>query len=194
MEITKLAQYNDGKGLLTSQVFECAEKNHQRILTNLEIDERLVKTNRWESEKEMYPCWTSTHIKYDAKSGEALVWNEGEKKQTKISFPLKRGWYLTEKKYGIPNGTPSDSSNADARYLWRFEDSSFDGLVSRFYDWYGYGRYVSCCHGDDLYRFGVLATERAKRAKSSDKALIWLTKMSKKNKNAKEILKRLSIS
>jgi hypothetical protein len=77
------------------------------------------------------PVWTSTHIEYKAGATEALVWNEGEKKKTKINLPLQDGWYLPDKKWGIPNGEKSSESNPDAMYLWRWQNDAYSGLLVR---------------------------------------------------------------
>ena len=47
------------------------------------------------------------------------------------NFPSERGWYLTDEKHGIPTGNEVNSSNDDARYLWRIDDGSRVGPVAR---------------------------------------------------------------
>ena len=47
------------------------------------------------------------------------------------NFPTSDGWYLTDEKHGIPTGDEVNSSNDDARYLWRIEDGSRVAPVAR---------------------------------------------------------------
>jgi hypothetical protein len=193
MEIQTLATYNNG--LTVEEALKQSKEKNLRILTNLELDS-LLKEDEWKNYKDaLWWAWSGTHISYDAGATTALVWNEGETKKTKIPLPLNDGWYKIKNKYGIPNGEKSNSSDSDARYLIRRQSDSFNGLVSRNYDfWVGDGRRGVDCGSGPSHRCGVLTAERAKRATNKkDAALLWLTKMSKKNKNAKEILKRLSI-
>lgn len=136
-----------------------------KIMTNKELDQALVED--YENVKKAIEYWkgciTSTHIEYNAGSTEALVWNEGEKEKTKIYLPLEDGWYLPDKKYGIPNGEKSNSSNPNARYLWRYQNDSFSGLlVRRYLDFYGGARrYVYAYYLPD-FRFGVVKKEDQK--------------------------------
>ena len=72
-------------------------------------------------------------------------------------FPSEGGWYLTDEKHGIPTGDKVNSSNDDARHLWRIEDSSRVGPVARGYYDYGcdYGRLVVLDDGPS-FGFGVV--------------------------------------
>ena len=103
------------------------------------------------------PVWTRTNIEYKAGATTALVWLQGQKKKTKIRLPLNDGWYLPDKVWGIPNGTPSDSSNPDALYLWRWQDRDYTGLLARGYDRLGDRRGVVASYfaDDRLGVFGV---------------------------------------
>jgi len=65
MQIQKLAQYDDGKGLQFKEAIAEAAKRKVRLLNNLELDARL-QGEEWKQEKEMYPCWTGTLIAYEA--------------------------------------------------------------------------------------------------------------------------------
>jgi hypothetical protein len=60
----KIAQFDDENGLSFKDAIAEASKRKLRILSNLEVDERL-KGDQWEKEKEMYPCWTGTLIIYE---------------------------------------------------------------------------------------------------------------------------------
>lgn len=46
------------------------------------------------------------------------------------NFPGPDGWYMPHKQTGVPHGEQVASS-PDARYLWRFNDSSYVGLLVR---------------------------------------------------------------
>jgi len=53
-------------------------------------------------------------------------------------FPTsEEGWFLGDPKYDVPQGNKVDSSNQDARYLWRIDKRV--GLVARGYDGGGWG-------------------------------------------------------
>ncbi len=185
MGISILATRENG---LTQQ--EAIKQGGVNILTNLEHDV-LLSGDGYKPYKSAYWAWTGTNIQYEKGSTTAYVWNEGEKKKTKIFLPLQDGWYLVNNKYGIPNGEPSQESNPKARKLWRWQDRDYSGLVSRCDDLFGNGRRGVGCY-DYGGRGGVLVHDRAKRGTiKPDAAMVWLKKIAKKNKNAKEILKRL---
>lgn len=135
------------------------------MLTNAEMD--WLIQNRYNEIKKCLPAWTATHISYKAGAREALIWNEGEKKKTKINLPLYDGWYLPDKKYGIPNGKASDSGNPKARYLWRWQDQDYDGLLLRWLDWDGDRRDVDAYYWPGG-RYGV-AIRSTSANKTSDK-------------------------
>jgi len=158
----KIAQYDDGKGLTFQEALAAAAKSKLRLPTNLELDAHL-QGDEWKKEKQMYPCWTGTHIRYKAGATKAEVWNEGEKKKTKVSLPLNDGWYLPDAKYGIPNGEKSSADNPKARYLWRYQHEDFAGLVARrYYRWNDrVRRYVLCYYWPNL-RLGVFGTASGK--------------------------------
>lgn len=126
-------------------------ENIKEMLTNAEVDDAIQ--NDYENIKKYLPCRTSTHITYKAGSTEALIWNEGEKKKTKIFLPNDDGWYLTDSKYGIPNGEKSSNSNPDARYLWRYQNKDYDGLLVRRGDYDG--RRLVVCYYVPYFRLGV---------------------------------------
>lgn len=156
MEIIKLATYDDG--LTQAEALEKAKAKGLRLLTNKEHDELLTgEAQEWKNYKDCYPAWTGTHVEYKAGSTEAKVWDEGEKPE-QISLPIQDGWYAPEGKHGLPVGLKSDSSDAKARRLWRWQTDAWSGLVSRGRGWvWGDGR-----RGVDCYvrvnRLGVLAT------------------------------------
>ena len=139
-----------------------ALKLTKKGLTNKQADDALQ--NYFEEIKKVDGWfWTATHISYKAGATTAEVWNEGEKKKTKIHLPLQDGWYLPDAKYGIPNGEPSSEANPAARYLIRYQSSDFSGLVSRWDDRWGDRdrRDVYCDDGPDD-RLGVVETATGK--------------------------------
>ena len=179
MSISILKTYNDGVSLE-----EALSLSKQKpFLTNLEHD-ALLSGEGYKQYKSAYWAWSGTHIQYESGSTTALVWNEGEKKKTKIFLPLNDGWYLVNNKYGIPNGEPSSESNPNARKLWRWQDRDYSGLVSRIDDYLFYdGRRVVVCYVSG-FRHGVLVKSRQQAGKRSDKKesvkfLEWLSEEKK---------------
>lgn len=153
---------------------DAALKLTKKMLTNKQADDALQ--NYLEEVKKVDGWfWTATHISYKAGSTEAEVWNEGEKKKTRILLPLNDGWYLTEGKYGIPCGEKSDAGNPKARYLIRYQRSDFIGLVSR-----DYGRFVDLrryvgCYVEPYYRLGVVESTTGNERPVKD-AVDWKAK------------------
>ena len=47
------------------------------------------------------------------------------------NFPASDGWYNQDERFRIPVGNPVDSSDPDARRLWRIDDDSYVGLLAR---------------------------------------------------------------
>lgn len=128
-------------------------ENIKEMLTNAEVDDAIQ--NDYENIRKYLPCRTSTHITYNAGSTEAFIWNEGEKKKTKIFLPHEDGWYLTDSKYGIPNGEKSSNSNPNARYLWRWQNKDYDGLLVRGFGYDDYVRRFVYCYLGPYVRLGV---------------------------------------
>jgi len=76
MNLIKIADY-DNNGLDLEQTLVKAETQELRIPNNLEIDQRLVKTEDWKKEKEMYPCRTGTFFAYESPNvplGKKIEW------------------------------------------------------------------------------------------------------------------------
>jgi hypothetical protein len=69
--IVRIAQYDKNKGLTQTQAIAFANKNRLILVPNKEFDRRLVLTDTWKSEKEIYPVWTGTLVAY-GKPGEKL--------------------------------------------------------------------------------------------------------------------------
>ncbi len=130
------------------------------LLINSEHDVLLNGPEQaWKNYIDAYPAWTGTHIKYTLGAEEAEVWNEGETNHTIIkNFHLNDGWYKVNNTYGIPNGAPSSESDPDARYLVRWQDRDYDGLVARRGDWGGVNRRYVDCYGGPSIRLGGLVT------------------------------------
>jgi len=82
-------------------------------------------------------------IEYEDKGkNQVLVKSNDESKITIVeAFPAEDGWYLTEKKFGIPVGAAVDIFDKDARHLGRTNE--YIGLLVRgneqglggYYDW-----------------------------------------------------------
>ena len=93
MQLEKIAQYDDGKGLMLGESIREAEKHKLRLPANLEIDNRIVNTDEWKKEKEVYPCRTGTFICYekpDRAFNKTLEW-EGYKVLIPKEFQGKAG-------------------------------------------------------------------------------------------------------
>jgi hypothetical protein len=158
----------------------------KNVLTNAEYDAEL------QSNPEPYKrndFWTGTHIKYNAGEAKALIWSEG-KKPKEIVLPLENGWYLPDEN-GIPNGEKSNSLNQNARYLWRYSRSNFEGLVVRWSDFDGYyWRGVGCiCYGDS--RCGVVAWKSGKE-KTTENKDEKIKRLETENRELKEKLGKIS--
>ena len=73
--VITLAQYDNSKGLTQKEAISTANRMNARILTNKEFDGRLVLSDTWKSEKEVYPAWTGTLVAFkekDAKLGDVV--------------------------------------------------------------------------------------------------------------------------
>ena len=62
--ITKLAQYDNSNGLTQKEAIATANRMGARILSNKEFDQRLVLSDTYKSEKEVYPAWTGTSVAF----------------------------------------------------------------------------------------------------------------------------------
>ncbi len=52
------------KGLSAPNAIQLANRLRLAIVPNKEFDRRLVETETWKAEREIYPAWTGTHIAY----------------------------------------------------------------------------------------------------------------------------------
>jgi len=66
VNVTKIAQYDGNKGLTQRQAVETANQRKLNLLTNKQFDERLVLTDTWKKEKEVYPAWSGTLGAYES--------------------------------------------------------------------------------------------------------------------------------
>ncbi|MEW6328922.1 MAG: hypothetical protein AB1468_02270 [Candidatus Micrarchaeota archaeon] len=220
--VVRLAQYDGNQGLTVRQAINTANDRRITLMPNKSeseditkgFDGRLVLTDTWKKEKEVYPAWTGTffiHGKKDAPLPKTIEYPDPETKETWVvdtgnaaglrnvilalnhgfkedgtpliklhddknrivveitdpkeiaileNFPVKDGWYLADSAFGIPIGEKVDSSDPNARRLYRIGDEKA-GLLAR-----GYG----CLVGYDdrryvfagvrpSFRFGVLGLE-----------------------------------
>ena len=79
--VTKLAQYDNSKGLTQKEAISTANRMNSRILTNKEFDGRLVLSDTWKSEKEIYPAWTGTLVAFkgkDEKLGDVVKYTDSK--------------------------------------------------------------------------------------------------------------------
>ena len=188
--ITPIAKFYNRTGMDAITAISTANKNGVRIISNKEFDQRLVLSDTWKSEKEIYPVWTGTLVAFrgkDEKLGEsiaysslgvtyifdvprehrdeknaALVVNHGflaiendpltpripfiiprvegntaiyeimDKDQINLfrGFPQEDGYYLTDKKFGIPYGEPLSKDDSGVLYFYRRKEG-YVGLLVR---------------------------------------------------------------
>lgn len=64
--IVRIAQYDGNRGLKQRQAVETANQRRLNLAPNTEFDRRLVKTDTWRSEKEVYPAWSGLMAAYEA--------------------------------------------------------------------------------------------------------------------------------
>ena len=79
--VTKLAQYDNSKGLTQREAISTANRMGSRILANKEFDGRLVLSDTWKSEKEVYPAWTGTLVAFkgkDEKLGDVVKYTDSK--------------------------------------------------------------------------------------------------------------------
>jgi|GEM_PF-1098741 len=112
--ITKLAQYDDGKGLTQKEAIFAANRMGSRILANKEFDKRLVLSDTWKSEKEVYPAWTGTLVafgKKDAKLGDVVKYTDSNAGITYI-FEVPKEYQNERNAILVVNHGFSDDGNA----------------------------------------------------------------------------------
>lgn len=91
MNTVKIAQYDNGKGLTAKQAVDTANQKKIILLTNKDFDQRLVKTDTWKSEKEVYPAWTGTQVAYAKKNEKVDKFIEYTDSETKIRYVFEAG-------------------------------------------------------------------------------------------------------
>lgn len=88
-KIISLAQYDHKQGMTQPQAISQANQRRIVLLSNKQFDERLVTTNTWKSENEVYPAWTGTHITFDkGKLGSTVVYVDPDTNQRHV-FDVK---------------------------------------------------------------------------------------------------------
>ena len=170
-----------------------------QMLTNKEMDYEIE--HNYDAIRPALDAWTRTHIKYAAGATEALIWNEGEKPE-KIHLPLNDGWYLPDDRYCIPNGEASSEDNPKARYLYRRQSSSFDGLLVRRCGWfdgrlrrgvvayYGPGGRLGVCVRDEKSAAQMPDVLETLAAIEHEQWVAWSKDLAKKEKLTPERVKR----
>jgi len=79
--VTKLAQYDNSKGLTQKEAISTANGMGSRILTNKKFDGRLVLSDTWKSETAVYPAWTGTLVAFkgkDEKLGDVVKYTDSK--------------------------------------------------------------------------------------------------------------------
>ena len=91
MNMVKIAQYDNNKGLTAKQAVDTANQKKLILLSNKDFDQRLVKTDTWKSEKEVYPAWTGTQVAYTKKNEKVDKFIEYTDSETKIRYVFEAG-------------------------------------------------------------------------------------------------------
>jgi hypothetical protein len=147
-KIFELAKYNPGVSQV--EALKLADDKGLRLINNREADLIMQDSELREKFYDFWPLWTSTKV--EMSGTHCKITENGLMVEKEI--PAVDGWYEVDE-FGLPFGKPSDSSNPDARYLWRKD--VYLGLVARGY----YGRFVYANYDDDDYlRLGVLAVKK----------------------------------
>ena len=155
MNIVKIKDHDKEGGMSQADALAAAKEKGVRLLTNKEIDAILQDKKLYDEYYAFLPCWTGTRVEY--KGTDCKVIEHG--KTHRMKMPEKDGWYEVNE-FGLPFGKPSESSNPNARYLWRIGE--YSGLLSRWGDWcYDDGRRVVLA-SVRYVRLGVLGVKKEK--------------------------------
>lgn len=149
LEIIKIAK--NSPGLSQADALREMEKRGLRILTNREVDALLQDEKQREKYGSFFPIWTGTRVELNGKKTKIIENGKTVEKEVSESDD----WFEQDE-FGMPFGKSSDSSNKDARYLWRV--SKYSGLVSRGCGFLDDGRRDVDCYYGGRARLGVLAT------------------------------------
>ena len=90
MNIVKIAQYDNNKGLTAKQAVDTANQKKIILLTNKDFDKRLMD-GTYKSEKEVYPAWTGTQVAYTKKNEKVDKFIEYTDSETKIRYVFEAG-------------------------------------------------------------------------------------------------------
>ncbi len=63
-KVTRIAQYDNKKGLTQDNAVATANQKKLILLSNKLLDARLVTSDQWKKEKEVYPAWSGTMTAY----------------------------------------------------------------------------------------------------------------------------------
>ena len=87
--VVKIAQYDGNRGLTQTQAIREANRLRLNLLPNTEFDRRLVKTDTWKSEKEVYPAWTGTLGAYGKPGKKLEKFISYTDSETKITYTFE---------------------------------------------------------------------------------------------------------
>lgn len=91
MNSIKIAQYDNCRGLTARQTVDTANHRKAVLRTNKDFDLRLVKTDTWKSEKNIYPVWTGTQVAYAKKNEKIGNFIEYTDSKTGIRYVFEAG-------------------------------------------------------------------------------------------------------
>ena len=178
-EIIKLVKWDDR--LYEPQIHELLKKRHLQLPLLREI----VKLPYSEYGDYLWAL-SRSKLTYAADATTGILEEDGKK--TEIPIPAKAGRYELDPNTGFPNGKPT-SDLTNSAYFSRRYGEAWSGLLACGDD--SLGRRGVVAYYFPGLRFGVLATQLGKRKEEKDPTLDWLKAKAKKNKNAKNILRRL---
>ena len=139
--VTRLAEHNNGKGLTQKEAIDKANRMGARVLSNKELDGRLVLTDTWKSEREVYGALSGTCVAYaspgkklgsvikyaDKQTGTAYVF------EVPIEYKNEANAILAVEHGFLANGKPTFSYERDGKnMLLHVEDKGKIALLPDF--------------------------------------------------------------
>ena len=88
MTVIRIAQTGE-QGITQRQAIEIANQRRVNLLSNKQLDERLLKTGTWLSDDMVYPAWTGTIVAYEAPEKKLASIIRYVDPETKITYALE---------------------------------------------------------------------------------------------------------
>ena len=147
-KVFMLAQYRDQAGLMQTEAIKMANHLGARILSNKEFDQRLVLSDRWKPERDVYPAWTGTLVAFKgkyAKLGGVVKYTDSHSGITHIfevpiEYQNEKNAILVVNHCFLANGNALIIPNENKRTItYDIADKSKIALIQNFptsYGWY----------------------------------------------------------